>query len=119
MWPLPSADDVRARQIAQLLDKFPISSNQTDVSVEIKTDSMERRLSFESILKNESLCFTSSPSDTSVDKIIIYNGNAKFLSSIRRNGNETLFVVPSSDIDEKVMSGENLFLSLIKLSEFY
>lgn len=119
VWPLPSVDDVRARKIAQLLDEFPISPNQTNLSVEIKTDSMERRLAFESILKNESLCFSSSTSDASADKIIIYNGNAKFLSSIRRNGNETLFVVPSSNIEEIVMSGEKLFLSQSEVLRFH
>lgn len=107
MWPLPSIEDVRARKFAQLLEEFPVPANMTNVSVEIKTDSVERRLAFESLLKNESLCFTSAE-DENTDKIIIINGNAKFLSTVKRYGNETLIVVPSSNIEEIVMPGELL-----------
>lgn len=105
MWPLPSVDDMRARKVARLLKEFPISTNLTNVSVDIKTDSLDRRLTLESVFQNESLCFNNLE-DAEAEKITIVNGNAKFLSTIKRHGSETLFIIPTSNIDDIVMSGK-------------
>lgn len=106
MWPLPSVAGMRARKVARLLKEFPISTNLTNVSVDIKTDSLDRRLMLESVFKNESLCFNNLE-DAQAEKITIINGNAKFLSTFNRHGNETLFIIPTSNIDDIVMSGKH------------
>lgn len=108
-WTLPSSDDIRARKIAQLLNEFPISPSQANASVEIRTDSLNRTLEFLTILKSENVCLNSTKSTANVtDKFIIYHGDAKYLSTIKRDENETTFIVPSSEtVKNIVMSREN------------
>jgi hypothetical protein len=104
VWTLPASEFVKMRKVAQLLNELPLQSSLRNASVELRSDSRNHSMQFESALKAENLCLNTLPR---VDgKIIVYVGKAENLPPVKLEANETWIIVPFST-ENLVMSGEN------------
>jgi hypothetical protein len=102
IWPLPSTETIKARKVAHLLNELPLPASRRNASVELRADSLNRTTQFQSILKSENLCFESS---LSKEKLLVYVGDAAFMSSVSFGSNRSLIIVPLS-MKDFVMSGK-------------
>lgn len=106
IWSLPASEIVKTKRVSQLLNELPLPGNRRNASVELRTDSMNHSVQFQSALKAENLCFKTFPS---ADKIVVYVGTADYFKSLKEMrgtdvSNETLIIVPLSAKD-LVVSG--------------
>lgn len=106
IWSLPASEIIKTKKVAQLLNELPLPGNRRNASMELRTDSMNHSVQFQSAMKAENLCFKTFQT---AEKIVVYVGNADFLKTLKQvrgadGSNETLIIVPLSAGD-LVVSG--------------
>ena len=107
MWPLPDIETIKMHKVAHLLNELPLKIERNTVSVEIKSNSIQRTKGFEIILKQENLCFKSFPSS---DNIFIHVGDEDYFKSVGFLTNQSHVMIPLAPQNTKIpISGKILF----------
>lgn len=91
MWPLPDTETIKIHRVAHLLYELPLKIEKNGVSVKIKADTINRTKKFKMIMKRESLCFETFPSN---DNIFIHIDNDDYFKSVRFDTNQRHVIVP-------------------------